>query len=184
MEVLALSGSLRAASINSAFCRTAARLARPSFEVTLYEGLGVLPLFNPDLEASIPDAVMEFRRAVAAADVLVIASPEYAHGISGVMKNALDWLVAFEAAAYKPVAVINTSPRASHAYSSLCEVLTTMSMPIISNASLAIPLLGSCVTENAMLSSEEVRRSISTMYDAIEDYFTNTTPSGPSFRIG
>src|SRR5262245_46073355 len=96
MRVLAISGSLRKASINSALCRAAARLAPFSVNVTVLPDLGNLPLFNPDLEPRPPADVQAFRAAVGQADALLIASPEYAHGISGPMKNALDWLVGFE----------------------------------------------------------------------------------------
>src|SRR5262245_51317788 len=115
MNVLAISGSLRAASVNAAFCRAASRLAPPGIVVTHFQGLGSLPLFNPDLEHRPLPMVEEFRAVVGAADALLIASPEYAHGISGVMKNALDWLVSYEGFIAKPVAVVNTSPRAHHA---------------------------------------------------------------------
>jgi hypothetical protein len=64
MTLLALSGSLRAASINSAFCRATARLAPESLQVCVFAGLGDLPLFNPDLEATPPLSVQDFRAAV------------------------------------------------------------------------------------------------------------------------
>jgi len=76
---------------------------------------GEPPLFNPDLEMSPPANVMTLYRAVVEADALLIASPEYAHGVSGPIKNALDWLVGFEPFAGKCVAVLNASPRAHHA---------------------------------------------------------------------
>ena len=76
MKVLALSGSLRAASINSALLRAACRLAPPEIVVNVFSGLGDLPLFNPDLEADPSDAVNYFRSQVAASDALLIASPE------------------------------------------------------------------------------------------------------------
>src|SRR5437763_8085646 len=106
MNVLAISGSLRDASINSAFCRAAARLARAPLRVAVYPGLGLLPLFNPDLEASPPLAARELRSAVTSADALIIASPEYAHGIPGALKNALDWLVSHEGIVDKPIALV------------------------------------------------------------------------------
>src|SRR5215831_4321598 len=93
MNVLAIAGSLRAASINAAFCRAAARLAPPGVSIAVHPGLGTLPLFNPDLEAAPPRAVVDFRGEVGNADALLIASPEHAHAISGVMKNALDCAV-------------------------------------------------------------------------------------------
>src|SRR5262249_42854748 len=89
MKVLAIPGSLRVASINAAFCRAASRLAPAPLKISVYSGLGELPLFNADLEADPPRPVREFRDAVGSASALLIASPEYAHGVSGVMKNAL-----------------------------------------------------------------------------------------------
>lgn len=154
MHLLALPGSLRAASINAAFCRAAARLAPDGIVVTVYDGLGALPLFNPDLEPAPPAAVADLRQRIGQADALLIASPEYAHGISGVLKNALDWLVSEERFVGKPVAVVNTSPRAHHAYDALLETLRTMSAVIVDDASIALPLLGSgCTTEAALCSS-------------------------------
>jgi NAD(P)H-dependent FMN reductase len=86
-----------AASINSSLLRAAARLvAPPEVSVTVFIGLGDLPLFNPDCEACPPSIVTNFRSQVAEADALLIASPEYAHGVTGTIKNALDWLVSFE----------------------------------------------------------------------------------------
>jgi NAD(P)H-dependent FMN reductase len=166
-RVLALSGSLRAASINSAFCRAAARLAPPPLQISVFEGLGALPLFNPDLEADPPTAVRRLREAVGSTDALLIATPEYAHGISGVMKNALDWLVSFEGAVDLPVMLVNTSPRARHGDQALREVLRTMSMPLVEGASIALPLLGTHLTEAAMLAAPEVRAAVAAAFAAL-----------------
>jgi chromate reductase, NAD(P)H dehydrogenase (quinone) len=141
MRILALAGSLRAASINVAACEAAAVLAPRGCEVVLH-GLGELPLFNPDLEARMPAPVQRLRAAVGEADALWIASPEYAHGISGVLKNALDWLVSDERFPGKPVALINTSPRACHAWDATAETLRTMSARLVPGACVTLPLLG------------------------------------------
>lgn len=183
MNVLALSGSLRQASINSAFCRAATRLAPPPMRVSVFSGIGGLPLFNPDLEACPPAAVRDFRRAVGHSDALLIASPEYAHGISGVMKNALDWLVSHEGTVHKPVALANTSPRAHHADDALREVLLTMSTYLIPQASVSIGLLGNCVTEEAMLTTPQVRRAIESLMTALRDYLIGTGGCGPHFPL-
>lgn len=183
MKILAISGSLRAASINSAFCRAVARLAPADIRVTVFQGLGDLPLFNPDLELRVPGTVQEFRAAVAAADALLVASPEYAHGISGVMKNALDWLVSFERTVHKPVALVNTSPRARHAYESLHEILRTMSATIIDEACVSVPLLGSCTTEDAMIGTPDVSRSVQGLFAAIASHFMGRDAAGPVFSL-
>jgi NAD(P)H-dependent FMN reductase len=180
MRVLALSGSLRAASINSALLRAAARLAPPGMAVTVFAGLGDLPLFNPDLEARLPPPVGAWQAAVAAADALLIASPEYAHGVSGTIKNALDWLVSLEAFVHKPVAVLNASPRAHHADDSLRETLRTMSARIVEPASLSIPVLGARLDADDMTRDRNVataiRRALSALQEAHHDGDTLRAP--------
>jgi len=160
LNVLAIPGSLRAASINAAFCRAASRLAPAPLTISVFAGLGALPLFNADLEADPPRAVREFRDAVGDASAVLIAGPEYAHGISGVLKNALDWLVSFEGFIDKPVVLVNASPRAHHAYEALREVLKTMSADILSDACMTLPLLGGRVTEEAIVSDAELAARI------------------------
>lgn len=184
MHILALSGSLREASINSAFCRAAARLAPSSLPVALYGGLGGLPLFNPDLENYLPRSVQDFRVAIGSADALIIASPEYAHGISGPMKNALDWLVSFEGTVNKPIALVNTSPRARHAYAATLEVLQTMSMRVVAEASVTLPLLGACSTEEAMLAAPQVRQAIEASLQALVAFLSDGSRPGASFPLG
>jgi len=94
MLLLAISGSLRAASSNSRLLDAAVALAPPGVQVIRYDGLGTLPPFNPDVEADgLPAPVGQLRALVARADAIVISSPEYAHGVPGSLKNALDWLV-------------------------------------------------------------------------------------------
>lgn len=183
MNILAISGSLRAASVNSAFCRAAARLAPPPLQLSVYPGLGVLPLFNPDLEVAPPPAVRELRRAVAAADALLIASPEYAHGVSGVMKNALDWLVSFEGTVGKPVALVNTSPRAHHADDALREVLRTMSASLVADACVSLPLLGACATEEAMLAAPPACQAIGELLNVLAAHLAGQRAAGPSFPL-
>lgn len=168
--VLALSGSLRAASINSAFCRTVVRVAPAPLKVNVFDGLEKLPLFNPDLEPYAPEPVRALRSSIGTTDAVLIASPEYAHGISGPLKNALDWLVSCERLTDKPVAIVNMAPRARHADESLREVLRTMSMTIIASASLSISLPRTCVTEEAMLSSPDVRRAILDILAAVSEH--------------
>ena len=160
MNVLALSGSLRLLSINSALLRTAQRVAPPGIAVTVCSLLGTLPLFNPDLEQAVPEPVANFRQQVATADALLIASPEYAHGVTGTIKNALDWLVSCEPFVGKPLAVINTSPRAHHADAALRETLTTMSAVVVVSASIDLPLLGAHTSEAAMLAQAPIVQAL------------------------
>ena len=105
--------------------------------------LADVPPFNPDLDTdTAPAGVARFRAALEACDALLICSPEYAHGVSGVLKNALDWVVGSGELMDKPIALINASTRATHAHASLQETLTTMSGRVIEEASVTIPLEG------------------------------------------
>lgn len=136
--VLTLSGSLRRASLNTAMLAMAADSAPPGLRMTRCRGLGDLPLFNPDLEPDEPPSVARLRGAIAMADAVVIASPEYAHGVSGVMKNALDWMVASGVFVDKPVVLWNASPRASMALAALRETLLVMSARLVNDAALTL----------------------------------------------
>jgi NAD(P)H-dependent FMN reductase len=142
MNVLAICGSLRTASINRMLLQAAIRLSPAGMEIILSPVIGKLPLYNPDLEHCVPAQVAKFRAQVAASQALLIASPEYAHGVTGILKNALDWLVSFEPIGNKPVAVLNASPRAHHADDALREILRTMSAELVESASITVPLLG------------------------------------------
>ena len=153
ISILAISGSLRKASLNTALLRAAITLAPADVKITLYGGLGVLPLFNPDLEGFEPSSVMDFRTQLRQADGVLIASPEYAHGVTGAMKNALDWVVGGEEFVDKPVALLNASPRATHAYASLKETITVMSARIVEQASITVPLLGKNLDEAGIVSN-------------------------------
>jgi NAD(P)H-dependent FMN reductase len=143
-RVLCLSGSLRRGSANTAVLEAARRLAPPALELVPYAGLGGLPWFNPDDELDpLPPTVAELRREVGAADALLIACPEYAHGVPGAFKNGLDWLVGSLEFPGKPVALINASGRESHhAQEALREILRTMSADLLDGVSGAVPLPG------------------------------------------
>ena len=150
MKVLAFCGSLRRVSMNAALLRVTARLAPAGMAIELFDGLGSLPLFNPELEADMPFAVTRMHRAIDTCDALLIASPEYAHGVTGALKNALDWLVSFEGFVHKPVAIFNASPRSVHADAALREILLTMSARLITAACLDLPLRGRGLDEAQM----------------------------------
>ena len=181
MQILALCGSLRAASINAALLRACIRLAPPGMELRRCELIAALPLFNPDLDSVPPAPVAAFRAQLATADALIIASPEYAHGVTGVIKNALDWLVSFEPMIGKPVALLNASPRARHSDESLREILKTMSASLIEEASVAIPLVGAGLDEAGMLRQPAIAAAIGAALQAIQrSLVINAGAIGPS----
>jgi chromate reductase, NAD(P)H dehydrogenase (quinone) len=183
MKVLAISGSLRSASVNSALLRVTARLAAGAMDVRVYAGIRALPLFDPDLEAELPSAVIDLREAVAAADALIFASPEYAHGVTGVIKNVLDWLVSFAPFAFKPVAIFSASPRSRYADPALRETLQTMSAAIVDEACFASQLVGAKLSESDMFHAPHISAGIKAALAALNDFRIGVPPSNASFPL-
>jgi chromate reductase, NAD(P)H dehydrogenase (quinone) len=162
IRILAISGSLRAVSSNTALLRAAITLVPQNANITLYSGLGNLPHFNPDLDGDTPPSqVTDFRSLLQASNGVLVSSPEYAHGVPGVMKNALDWLVGSGELVGKPVALLNTSPRATWAQSSLTEILTVMTAKLIDEASITLPLLGRGLDEAGIAADPEISQALS-----------------------
>jgi len=123
--IVAISGSLRRESINSAALRAAAAAAGDGVVVTLDDSVRALPHFSPDVDQFPPEAVRRFREVCANAGGLLFAVPEYTFGIPGAFKNALDWLVGSGSLYRKPVALLHLAPhgRGTHVREALAHAL-------------------------------------------------------------
>lgn len=176
-NILAISGSLRARSLNSEALRACELLAPRSVQITIFDGLAALPHFNPDLDvegAILPAHVKDLRRRIGDADALLISSPEYAHGVPGSLKNALDWLVSAGEMLYKPIGLLNILPRSTYAYASLREILTTMSTLLIPAALVELPLTRAMVSAERIAANPEIadrlRSALASLRIAGEQY--------------
>jgi chromate reductase, NAD(P)H dehydrogenase (quinone) len=128
MRFLAISGSARLASTNTAMLRAFRSAASAEHAVVIYDRIGELPVFSPDLEQpQPPQAVLAFAQAIAAADGLIVASPEYVRAIPGGLKNAIDWLVSRDELVGKPIALVHASHRGDDMLQQLRIVLATVS---------------------------------------------------------
>ena len=128
-NILAISGSLRQSSTNGAALRAAAAAgARAGIVVAIDDSIRALPHFDPDLESEPPHTVLRFRAACERADGVLLAVPEYAFGIPGAFKNALDWTVGTSALHRKPVTVLSVAPagRGARVREALAHVLTAI----------------------------------------------------------
>jgi chromate reductase, NAD(P)H dehydrogenase (quinone) len=145
MRVLAIAGSVRAASSNVALLCALSALAPDAVQIELYEGLGELPMFSPDVaDAARPAPVVELSARVAGADAVILCTPEYAFGMPGVLKNALDWLVPSGDLYDKPVAALSASPNeggAARALGWLRETLSAHHAHVPAAATFAIPFV-------------------------------------------
>lgn len=147
MRLLAISGSLRAGSSATALARALAALAPAGTAVTLYDELESIPPFHPDRDREgdvAPAPVARLRALLQAADAVVLSTPEYAFGLPGVLKNALDWTVASGDFAGKPTAAISSSPSdlgGDKAYASLQLTLRAMQARLPTNGGLVVPFV-------------------------------------------
>lgn len=169
LNILAISGSLRAASTNSALVAGLAANAPAGCRVFVHDGLGRLPIFNPDDEGErTPAEADRLIEAVTRADGVIVSCPEYAHGVPGGMKNALDWLVSRDAAVGKPAMLVHASARSLYARAALVEIMRTMSFALWEDIALEIPLLGKKPPEMEATLAEPANRQA--MREAVQAF--------------
>ena len=167
MHLLAFSGSLRKASTNAALLGAAFLLAPEGMTIEIYDGLAGLPHFNPDLDVDpLPASVTDLRARVGAADGLLFSSPEYARGVPGSLKNALDWLVSSDVFPGMPAAFLHASERGVVAQAALRLILGTMSARIVDDASITIPLLGTQTDGRAIANDPAMAKKIKSTLQA------------------
>ncbi len=157
MSILAVSGSLRAQSTNTSLLRAAALVAAPELEIVVYGDLESIPPFHPDREAAdgVP-SVLRWRKALRESQAVLFSTPEYARGIPGALKNALDRVVGSGELSGKPVALINASARATYAQAALQEVLRAMDARLVDGAEVTIARLNRSATPSEMVGEPEI----------------------------
>lgn len=128
MNFLAISGSARAASTNTAMLNAVSNIAASDYIVTVFSNIAELPVFSPDAEARpLPAPVEQLARLIRESDGLIIASPEYVHAMPGGLKNAIDWLVSRDEIIAKPIVLMHASHRGDDMLAQLRLVLATVS---------------------------------------------------------
>src|SRR6266542_5353795 len=145
ITILAISGSLRSNSSNTMLVKAIAQLVPEFVDYSIYS-LASLPLF--DESDTPPASIADFRLRLAAADGVLLCSPEYAYGISGVLKNALDWTVSSGELYDKPVAVITAAINGEKAHAALLNVLDAVAANLQEEATLIIPFVRSKLSKD------------------------------------
>lgn len=158
-RLLAVIGSLQARSSNAALVRAFTDMLGPGVDVVETRALHVLPPFNSDLESeNVPAAVVEWRAELASARAVVFATPEYAFGIAGALKNSLDWVVGSGELVGKPVVLMGASTLgsgASLALEALERTIRVMSADVI--GTLGIAHVRSKLDESGRLTDADTR---------------------------
>lgn len=176
MHILAISGSLRASSTNTTLVRATAALAPKTMEFTIYDGLADLPHFSPDLDGdNAPASVGHLRGLLQAADGVLICTPEYAFGVPGALKNALDWTVSSGDLYEKSVAAISASPTymgGDKAHASLLLTLSALGAKVPEGAKLIIPMVRLKLNANGEVSDPETVQALKSVLDTLAQTIT------------
>jgi len=139
-KVIAISGSTRAQSTNTNYIKAIAALYADVMEISIYDGLQGLPHFNPDDDTEpAPAAVAAFRKLLREADGVIICTPEYAMGVPGTLKNAIDWTVSSCEFSHKPTLLITASSMGEKAHASLLGTLRIIEADISDEMQVHIP---------------------------------------------
>lgn len=167
-KILAISGSLRTGSSNDAILRFLGRLAPKGLDYTIYDGLAQLPHFDPDLDNDKPpEIVIAFRELITAADGIIICTPEYAYGVPGSLKNALDWTVSSGSLVDKPLSLITASTGGENAHAALLLILGALSANTLKDATLLISFIRSKIDGDGDITDEKTRESLIAGFNAL-----------------
>jgi len=181
MNILAISGSLRKGSYNTALIHALKKLKSPRISIDIYEGLGKLPFFNADLDDhtlerdNSPAEVTALRQKVSQADALLISTPEYAFQIPGVLKNGLDWLVSSSVIIDKPVVIISASTSAmggNKAHESLTQLMNVISGKVVDNAGLQVAKVNKKIGTDGTVTDPELKIDLRKVLVAIDQYLS------------
>lgn len=188
VQVLAIPGSLRLGSFNRSLLEAAVDLAPPEMDLSVYESLDAVPVFNEDLEHPPPPGVSHLRNAVASSHGLLIATPEYNQSVPGVVKNMIDWLSRYNepaGLAGKPVAVagVTTGPWGTRiSQSVLRQMLTSTQASVMPQPTLFLRDATTLFDEDRNLVDRETRLRVSQLLTSFESWIrlltspTNTDP--------
>jgi NAD(P)H-dependent FMN reductase len=172
-KILAISGSTRQNSANLSLIHAISQLFSDKLDITIFNGLDSIPHFNPDLDNDIPpEAVIAFRKQLKEADGILICTPEYAMGVPGSLKNAIDWTVSSMEFSHKPVALITASTSGRKAHQSLLETLMIIEADIPESSQLLISHVKTKVNDDKIVDSATLEQ-INKVMESLVKLFIN-----------
>lgn len=164
-KIVVIPGSLRSNSSSNAILNCVIRMFPRGVSVETYQGIGTLPHF--DDPADTPETVRYFRNKVREADAVLICTPEYAFGIPGSLKNALDWTVGTGEFVDKPVGFITASSQGEKGHAALLLTLTALSSKIIDGGNLLIPSVRSRLDVHGNIKDLGLTKELKGVVDAL-----------------
>lgn len=170
LSILAFSGSLRKDSSNTLLTTLIGKMIPGHIQFSVYPGLSELPHFDGSEHA--PQSVKNLRDKIAAADGILICSPEYAFGVPGSLKNALDWTVSSGSIDNKPLALITASTGGEKAHAAMLHILTALNATLTTDTTLLIPFIRSKLNSQGEITDdktlEQIRRLVTAFIALIE----------------
>lgn len=183
IKVLAICGSTRQYSSNHNIIKAFTALSNDIFDVQLYDGLTQLPHFNPDEDLapdSAPGPVQDFRRQLEGADAVLISTPEYAIGVPGTLKNAIDWTVSSMHFSKKPVALITAGTSGHKAHQSLLGTLLIIESRISEATQVVVSSVRTKVNDQGVITDEvtltDIRKLIQSLAGLADGSVTACLP--------
>ena len=177
LVVCGLAGSLRAGSYNRSLLRAAQELAPEAMEIRIFDRVGELPLYDADVEAEgDPEPVQALKQAIEEAGALLVATPEYNHGVPGVLKNAIDWASRPARASVldgKPAAIFGASPGVTgtaRAQAQLRQAFVFTNTPVLPQPEILVYRAGEKFDESGRLTDEKTREFVAKLLVALADW--------------
>lgn len=176
-RIFAICGSTRKDSVNHHLINEIISRYKSQFRIELYTGIGGIIAFNPDIsEEDQPDVVQAFRKSIREADGVLICTPEYAHGVPGALKNALDWTVGSADFSGKPTALITATTDGSYSHAALLEILRTIDTKNVNEHHLLIQFIKAKMDGENKLSHQPTITAIAMLMDAFGSTINNIYP--------
>lgn len=177
LVVCGIAGSLRTGSLNRALLRATRELAPAGMEIRIFDGMADIPLYNQDVEAlGDPEPVQALKRAIGEADALLVVTPEYNHGVPGVLKNAIDWAsrpAGGSVLARKPAAILGASPGVTgtaRAQSQLRQAFVFTNTPVVPQPEILVYRAHEKFDADGRLTDEKTREFVGKLLREFADW--------------
>jgi NAD(P)H-dependent FMN reductase len=158
-KIMAISGSTRQNSTNLNLINAVIELSSDQLDISIFNRLTDIPHFNPDLDSDDPpEAVSDFRKQLSSAQGILICTPEYAHGVPGSLKNAIDWTVSSMEFSHKPVALITASSDGQLAHQSLLQTLKVIEADIPDSSQLLISFVKTKIKDDTIVDATTLKQ--------------------------
>ena len=168
-KILAISGSTRKNSTNHRLLKAIAEISKNNFDVTFYDELSLMPSFNPDEDnENVAKEVARFRLLISESDGVIICTPEYAHGVPGSLKNAIDWTVGTADFSRKPTLLITASTDGKYGHAALLETLRVIEAKNISELQLLISFASTKIDAENKIIDGQTLNNVKTLLNKLE----------------